>query len=329
MVLDRFGSTVEKVDVEVKAGDWLVFHVAHNRLRHGGSKYFAVTGHLDDKRVGFVSKADSEDWSVCDNPGLVHDFIYFREAGTEARAIKIAQPWGEGRKFMEKFAERRFRGDAIWGSAPSTWIKYVVPNRDGSATPIVEDEVTPLVVAGESLPPELAITNPKRRPVQIVSAIYGTGGKNADVTEKVREFVEEKRAFFAANPGHLGVDPNPHWNKGLHIVFMKDGVRREQHRNESEHILPESFYGPQDAAELAEWIIGTRWQGPRGEIQFHPNGRLAGPKLKGEADWKSTRANRLQIIWPKEEEGSEYEFDYIWSSFRVPADGKNEYRIMK
>lgn len=324
---DIHGSTVERAEVDVKAGDWLVFHVAHNPLRHGGVKYFAVTGHLDDGRVGILSRADSEDWSACDNPELVNDFILSREAGTESRAIKIAKPWDEGKKYMEKYTERRFCGDPIWGAAPSTWIKYVVPNREGAATPVVDSEKE--TESAEPLPAELAISSPKRWPVQIVSAIYGTGGKNADVTEKVREFVEEKRAFFAANPGHLGVDPNPYWNKGLHIVFMKDGVRREQRRNENEHILPESFYGPQDAAELAEWIVGTRWQGPRGEVQFHPNGRLMGPELKGEGDWKSVRANRLEIIWPKEKEATNYEFDYIWSSFRVPADGKNEYRIMK
>jgi hypothetical protein len=32
MLLDRYGATVERINVEVKTGDWLVFHVAHNRL---------------------------------------------------------------------------------------------------------------------------------------------------------------------------------------------------------------------------------------------------------------------------------------------------------
>lgn len=106
-------------------------------------------------------------------------------------------------------------------------------------------------------------------------------------------------------------------------------MRREQRRNENEHILPESFYGPHDAAELERWILGTRWKGPVGEIQFHPNGHLAGPGVKSQADWKALSANRLSIHWPREKKPTEYKFDYVWSSFRVYSDAKNEYRIMR
>lgn len=128
MVLDRFGATAEKIKIDVHAGDWLVFHVAHNRLRHKGTKYFGVTGHLNEEQVGFVSRANSPDWSVCDQAAQSHEFIHFRNAGTEARAIPIARPWEEGRKFMNKYSGHEFSGDAIWGTAPSTWIKYVVPD---------------------------------------------------------------------------------------------------------------------------------------------------------------------------------------------------------
>lgn len=128
MVLDRFGATAEKAELEVRPGDWLVFHVANNRLRHGGSKYFGVTGLLDGK-VAFVSQADSEDWSSCDSPGAVHDFIHFREAGTESRVVEIPKPWFEGGKFMKKYSGHDFAGDAIWGTTSSTWIKYQVPKK--------------------------------------------------------------------------------------------------------------------------------------------------------------------------------------------------------
>jgi hypothetical protein len=39
-----FGATVERVDVEVREGDWLVFNVVNNRLRWGGVQYFGVAG---------------------------------------------------------------------------------------------------------------------------------------------------------------------------------------------------------------------------------------------------------------------------------------------
>jgi len=353
MLLDRFGSSVEQIDIEAKEGDWLVFHVAHNPLRHGGSKYFAVTGLLDDDIVSIISQASSPLWSVCDSPVAASDFIHFREAGTEARAIPIAKPWEEGSKFMEEYSGvRGFIGEPIWGTSPSTWIKYRVPGKQqdfgrietdsrnpakpGPVVEVEETEPEPETSEEEAPEPEpepeevkLDISDPKKWPVQIVSAIYGTGGKNADVTEIVREYVEVKRAFFAANPGHLKADPNPYWNKGLHIVYFKDGVRREQRRNENEHILPESFYGPHDAAELKEWITNTRWQGENGEIQFHPHGALAGPGVKGIADWKAIEKNQLDITWPGSEKPVRFVFNYTWSGFSEPKNAKNQYRIMK
>ena len=129
MLLDRYGSTAERINAEVKAGDWLVFHVAHNRLRHRGSKFFAVAGSLDQERFGFVSSLKSEAWSVCDDPGGSREFIRHRDEGTEARAMPIQRPWEEGMKFMKRYTGKDFKGDALWGAAPSTWIKFVVPEK--------------------------------------------------------------------------------------------------------------------------------------------------------------------------------------------------------
>ena len=130
LLLDRFGASVERIETDVKSGDWLVFHVVHNRLRHGGSKFFAVTGQLDGGKTGFVSRADSPQWAVCDNAAQSTNFIHFRESGTEARAMQIAKPWEEGVKFMKRYTDQtEFSGDAIWGAAPSTWIKYIVPEK--------------------------------------------------------------------------------------------------------------------------------------------------------------------------------------------------------
>jgi hypothetical protein len=54
-----------------------------------------------------------------------------------------------------------------------------------------------------SEPPTMAA---KRWPVQILSAIYGTGGKDADVTAKVQDYVEKPRVTFSANPVALSAD---------------------------------------------------------------------------------------------------------------------------
>ena len=131
LLLDRFGASVERIGINVSVGDWLVYHVAHNRLRHKGSKFFAVTGLRDEERVGFVSDPKSENWSVCDEPSRIREFIQNRDEGTEARAIPIARPWKEGVKFMKKYTGlEEFSGEALWGTAPSTWIKFIVPENE-------------------------------------------------------------------------------------------------------------------------------------------------------------------------------------------------------
>src|SRR4051812_2982701 len=53
LILERFGATAERVSVAVRAGDWLVFHVVHDRLRWNGSKYFAVAGCFGENEFGF------------------------------------------------------------------------------------------------------------------------------------------------------------------------------------------------------------------------------------------------------------------------------------
>ncbi|MEZ0274592.1 MAG: hypothetical protein ACAH88_06785, partial [Roseimicrobium sp.] len=72
---ERFGATVERITVDVRKGDWLVFNVVHNRIRWGGSKYFAVAGRIDDTKIGFVSDPASQQWSVCDDPAKSAEFI--------------------------------------------------------------------------------------------------------------------------------------------------------------------------------------------------------------------------------------------------------------
>jgi hypothetical protein len=44
LLVERFGTTAEWIDVDVKRGDWLVFNVVNNRMRWGGCSYVAVAG---------------------------------------------------------------------------------------------------------------------------------------------------------------------------------------------------------------------------------------------------------------------------------------------
>lgn len=392
LLLDQFGACSERLNVGVKAGDWLVFHVVANRMRHQGSKCFLAAGCLDSGGLGFVTHPDNEAWSVCDDPAEAPSFIENRDFGATVRPSGIRNAWEEGLDHMREFAGADFGGVPVWGEESSTWLKFIAPGESpvdavlagwqgqtnseevdgpyrclpGEVTgqfvapiDLSEIEVIEGLIPEEAKPkaelsktisdkdplasngtefdlsstpplsePDLDILTPKRWPVQILSAIYGTGGKDADVTARVKQLVEvERKALWAVNPVVLGADPNPYWNKGLHIVYIKDGVRREQHRNENEHVLAESFYGPQDAGELKRWIAGTRWAGPRGEIQFQENGTLTGTDIGRSASWEASKKNWLEITWAKDEV-VRYAFDYVWSSFKDPDDAKNAYRIL-
>lgn len=312
-----FGATVERMAVDVRPGDWLVFHVVNNHLRWGGSKYFAVAGMLGTNDFGFVSDPASEAWSVCDDPDHVRDFIRRRDEGTEIRASPIAKPWEEGDEHMRQNAGAGFPGKSLWGGGASTWIKFVAPKNH------------PKPVAVEAAKPaSTGMLSRKRWPVQILYGMYGSGDKNADVTLRLKEYVETKKEWFAVTPSSLGIDPIPYWNKSLWIAYVKDGVRREVRRYENEHVLPESFYGPQDAAELTKWLPETRWRAEKGELQFHADHTATGYGFEGLPQWEALANNKMRIMWADGRK-AEYFFDFTWSSFREEGTEKALFHVMK
>lgn len=162
--------------------------------------------------------------------------------------------------------------------------------------------------------------------LKILAATYGSGGKNADVTEKVRNFVEIKKQDFMATPGHLGADPNPGWNKGLTVRYLKDGVERTQNRGENETLLIESFYGPQDNEEVKKWLPGTKWKANE-EITFNGDGTFSIGNRQGSHQWDARQYFKLILVWP--EEGIiEYSFDWRWDAFRETG-GRRVFKKVK
>lgn len=329
------GATVERMAVEVRPGDWLVFHVVNNQRRWGGVKYFAVAGCLGDNEFGFVSDPGSDAWSVCDDPAQVRDFIRQREAGTDVRPGAIAKPWREGDDHMRRHAGSGFPGKPLWGGGASTWIKFVAPKDLAKPVTLPSKDVVPGVEVRSSpavsipkLPPAPnASLTPTRWPVQILYAMFGSGDRNADVTLRVKEFVETKKTLFAVDPTTLGVDPIPYWQKSLWIAYVKDGVRREVRRYENEHVLPESFYGPQDAAELAKWLPNSRWKSDQGELQFYADHTVVGYPFEGTPKWEALAGNRVRISW-SDERKLEYLFDFTWSSFHNADDPKAVFKVV-
>jgi hypothetical protein len=120
------GATAERIQIDLRPGDWLVFHVVNNRFRWGGASYFAVTAR-GDNGVAFVSEAESGRWSHCDQPDEVRPFLHSADYLAWQVARPIANPWGEGDRLMSQIADG-WTGKPVWGRARSTWIKYRVPS---------------------------------------------------------------------------------------------------------------------------------------------------------------------------------------------------------
>jgi hypothetical protein len=59
----------------------------------------------------------------------------------------------------------------------------------------------------------------------IISAVYGSGTKFADVTYRVNDLLRQPGVEFFARPEWLKVDPTPGWNKALVIVYEVRGQR--------------------------------------------------------------------------------------------------------
>ncbi len=125
LLVERFGATVERIDVPVNPGDWVVFNVVNNRLRWGGAYYFAVAGvKRDETSVGFASELDSGDWSCCDNPSNVTRFISDRDFLSANTAHRVQRPWHEGDQIMQRHVPQ-WSGTAVWGTTRNTWIKFI------------------------------------------------------------------------------------------------------------------------------------------------------------------------------------------------------------
>jgi hypothetical protein len=123
LLVEQFGATAERIDLEVRRGDWLVFNVVNNRMRWGGCSYFAVTGR-GDAGVAFTTEWESGRWSCCDDLGKVSDFIKDRLCLSEERASPVQNPWSGGDGLMTQIADG-WTGKPLWGCSRNTWIPFL------------------------------------------------------------------------------------------------------------------------------------------------------------------------------------------------------------
>jgi DnaJ-like protein len=126
LVAEEFGATSEKISIQVREGDWLVFNVANDRLRWGGAYYFAAAGVQADQTIGFSSGLENGQWSFCDSPRDVDRFIAEPGYMSENKALAPDRPWGRGDALMKHFVPQ-WQGQPVWGTNRNTWLKFSAP----------------------------------------------------------------------------------------------------------------------------------------------------------------------------------------------------------
>lgn len=216
MLGDNYGATAEKVAVEVREGDWLVFNVANNRLRWGGACYFGVAGlNGEDSRIAFATEATSGRWSYCDDPGRVPRFIAEADYLADQRATPPAKPWGGGAGEITARAPG-WSGSPVWGGdRRNVWIKFnarpapedakagtgPMPEPSASATPETPAPSEPARTA--STAPTLQVKSRfEGAPGLIYSAIFSPDGKTL-VTGAASTDDPRRPNFHSREPGTL------------------------------------------------------------------------------------------------------------------------------
>ncbi len=76
----------------------------------------------------------------------------------------------------------------------------------------------PLIAQDAAKPPDTG-------PIEIISAVYGSGDRFADVTERTKVLLSRGEPFYAS-PQWLREDPTPGWNKAFVIVYTYKSERR-------------------------------------------------------------------------------------------------------
>ena len=124
---EHFGAQVEKDDLDIREGDWIVFNVVSNQLRWGGAQFFAVAGINAADDLAFESNLKDGLWFSCDEVAVVPEFISDPMFLSE-RKVRAATGWSDGDRLMRGHVAK-WSGEPVWGTSRSTWIKFVVPRK--------------------------------------------------------------------------------------------------------------------------------------------------------------------------------------------------------
>ena len=127
LIHEIYGATVERAEVALKAGDWLVFHVVHNRMRWNGCKFFGMVGMAAENEASLVS-TNGKEWSAADFAMDAFRFIRERDylKDKPAKLIPLESLWDQGYSRLHELCGGKWHGTPIWGEAASCWLKLRV-----------------------------------------------------------------------------------------------------------------------------------------------------------------------------------------------------------
>jgi len=93
-----------------------------------------------------------------------------------------------------------------------------------------------LLIRAGRLQTEVTALRTQAKSFRVISATYGSGGKVAEVTDRVGQLLEATNAEFWAHPNSLEADPAPGWNKQLTIIYEFQGKRHLFTTGEGGHV---------------------------------------------------------------------------------------------
>ncbi len=164
------------------------------------------------------------------------------------RPVHRVELSGQMRNILERCSERQksFDGEFLAKVRPihtAYLAKIRELSRKEGLPPVVLRELESYLERAADLNTWLARLSgaeTREQVLKIVKATYGIRGKDADVTERLRELVEEGRGFLA-NPAWLGTDPNPGWPKELTVEYEWKGKLYRKTWRELSQVLIADF----------------------------------------------------------------------------------------
>ncbi|MEO0415830.1 MAG: hypothetical protein AAF226_12865 [Verrucomicrobiota bacterium] len=139
-------TSVYEISTPLGQGDWVVFHLVHNPV-DGDEKYFGAVGLSDAGDHLVSSHSKSEDWCSCSYPSLADKFISERKFGIHSRALALE---ASSEVMGQELIPSAVIGEPIWGTASSTWLKYIVPEKVISITGDILVDSDEAEVTGEN-----------------------------------------------------------------------------------------------------------------------------------------------------------------------------------